>query len=53
MTTLGEELLAAAQEEKEAMLDLLTDLIGLESPSDVPESQVPISPGSSSTPIRS
>jgi glutamate carboxypeptidase len=42
MTTLGEELLAAAQEEKEAMLGLLMDLIRFESPSDMPESQGPI-----------
>jgi glutamate carboxypeptidase len=42
MTVLGEELLAAAREEKETMLALLTELISMESPSDVPGSQAPI-----------
>jgi glutamate carboxypeptidase len=42
MTELGERILAAAKEEKEAMLDFLMKLASMESPSDVPESQVPV-----------
>jgi len=42
MTEIGEKLLAAAQEEKEAMVSLLMDLASLESPSDVPESQASV-----------
>lgn len=42
MTELGERILAAAEEEKEAMLSFLMDLAAMESPSDVPESQVPV-----------
>jgi glutamate carboxypeptidase len=42
MTEIGEKLLAAAQEEKEAMISLLMDLAAIESPSDDPESQEPI-----------
>lgn len=42
MTALGDEILSAAQEERGAMLGLLSDLVRLESPTDVPESQVPI-----------
>lgn len=42
MTELGRELLAAAREEREAILDLLMELASMESPSDVPESQVPV-----------
>ncbi len=40
MTDLGDRLLAAAEEEKEAMLSFLMELASMESPSDVPESQV-------------
>jgi glutamate carboxypeptidase len=39
MTELGQSLLAAAAEEKEAMLSFLMDMASMESPSDVPESQ--------------
>jgi len=42
MTELGERLLSAAEEEKEAMLSFLMDLAAMESPSDVPESQAPV-----------
>jgi glutamate carboxypeptidase len=42
MTELGEKLLTAAREEREAMLSLLLDLAAMESPSDVPESQGPV-----------
>jgi glutamate carboxypeptidase len=42
MTALGERILAAAEEEREAMLSFLVDLASMESPSDVPESQVPV-----------
>lgn len=40
MTELGHGLLAAAEEEREAMLAFLMELASMESPSDVPESQV-------------
>ncbi len=42
MTELGNRILAAAEEEKEAMLSFLMDLASMESPSDVPESQLPV-----------
>ena len=42
MTELGDRILAAAEEEKEAMLSFLMELASMESPSDVPESQVPV-----------
>ena len=42
ITALGGSLLAAAQEEREAMVGLLMDLARMESPSDAPESQAPI-----------
>lgn len=42
MTELGDGILAAAEEEKEAMLAFLMDLAAMESPSDVPESQFPV-----------
>ena len=42
MTELGERLLAAAEEEKEAMISFLMELASMESPSDVPESQRPV-----------
>ena len=38
----GVEILVAAEEEKEAMLSFLMDLASMESPSDVPESQLPV-----------
>ena len=40
MTELGARLLVAAEEEREAMLSFLMELASMESPSDVPESQV-------------
>ena len=39
MTELGHRLLAAAEEERDAMLSFLMELASMESPSDVPESQ--------------
>lgn len=42
MTELGEKILSAAREEKEAMISLLMGLAAMESPSDVPESQGPV-----------
>lgn len=42
MTELGERILAAAEEEKEAMVSFLMELVAMESPSDVPESQRPV-----------
>ncbi len=42
MTELGARILAAAEEEKEAMISFLMKLASMESPSDVPESQVPV-----------
>jgi glutamate carboxypeptidase len=42
MTELGEKILAAAAEEKEAMISFLMELASMESPSDVPESQIPV-----------
>lgn len=42
MTELGDRILTAALEEKEAMLSFLMDLASLESPSDVPEAQAPV-----------
>ncbi len=42
MTELGERILAAAEEEKEAMISFLMELASMESPSDVPESQIPV-----------
>jgi glutamate carboxypeptidase len=42
MTELGQRLLKVAKEEKEAMLSFLTELALMESPSDVPEQQVPV-----------
>jgi len=42
MTELGRDILAAAGEEKEAMLALLVELASMESPSDIPESQGPV-----------
>jgi glutamate carboxypeptidase len=42
MTGLGENLLVAAGEEREGMLELLMELARMESPSDVPESQIPV-----------
>lgn len=42
MTELGERLLAAAREEREAMLALLRELASLETPTDEAESQRPI-----------
>jgi len=42
MTELGRDILAAAQEEKDAMLALLVELASMESPSDIPESQGPV-----------
>jgi len=42
MTELGEKILAAAVEEKEAMISFLMELASMESPSDVPESQLPV-----------
>jgi glutamate carboxypeptidase len=42
MTELGEKILAAAAAEKEAMISFIMELASLESPSDVPESQIPV-----------
>jgi len=42
MTELGERILAVAEEEKEAMISFLMKLASMESPSDVPESQIPV-----------
>jgi len=42
VTELGDRILTAALEEKEAMLSFLVDLASLESPSDVPEAQAPV-----------
>lgn len=42
MTDLGERLLAAAEEERDAMVSFLMELASMETPSDVPESQGPI-----------
>jgi glutamate carboxypeptidase len=42
MTELGERILAAAEEEQEAMISFLMELASMESPSDVPESQLPV-----------
>jgi len=42
MTESGERILAAAEEEKEAMLAFLIELASMESPSDIPESQLPV-----------
>jgi glutamate carboxypeptidase len=42
MTEIGERLIAAAREEREAMVALLLDLAAMESPSDDPESQEPV-----------
>ncbi len=42
MTELGEKLLKAAEDLREEMLSLLMELAAMESPSDVPESQIPI-----------
>jgi glutamate carboxypeptidase len=42
MTELGEKILAAAAEEKEAMVSFIMELASMESPSDVPESQIPV-----------
>jgi glutamate carboxypeptidase len=40
MTELGTQLMEAAREEKEAMVSFLMDIASMESPSDVPESQL-------------
>ncbi len=42
MTELGDRILAAAAEEKEPMLSFIMELASMESPSDVPESQLPV-----------
>lgn len=42
MTELGRKLRAAADEEKEPMVSFLMELASLESPSDAPESQLPV-----------
>ena len=42
MTELGELILAAAEEEKEFMISFLIELASMESPSDVPEAQLPV-----------
>jgi glutamate carboxypeptidase len=42
MTELGERIVQAAQEEKEAMISFLMELAAMESPSDDPESQRPV-----------
>jgi glutamate carboxypeptidase len=42
MTEIGERLIAAAREEREAMVALLLDLAAMESPSDDPKSQEPV-----------
>lgn len=42
MTDLGNRIMEAAREEKEAMISLLMDLAAMESPSDDPESQKPV-----------
>jgi glutamate carboxypeptidase len=42
MTDLGKRIMAAAREEKEAMVSFLLDIASMESPSDVPESQRPV-----------
>ena len=42
MTELGELILAAAEEEKESMISFLMELASMESPSDVPEAQLPV-----------
>jgi glutamate carboxypeptidase len=42
MTELGARILAAAAEEKEAMISFIMELASMESPSDVPESQIPV-----------
>ncbi|NNM06777.1 MAG: M20 family peptidase, partial [Gemmatimonadetes bacterium] len=42
MKELGDRILEAAAEEKEAMISFLMDLASMESPSDVPESQRPV-----------
>lgn len=42
MTELGERILAAAAGEKDAMISFLVELASMESPSDVPESQIPV-----------
>ena len=42
MTELGERILAAAVEEEGAMISFLMELAAMESPSDVPESQLPV-----------
>ena len=42
MNELGEKILELAEDEKEAMLSFLMELASLESPSDVPEAQVPV-----------
>jgi glutamate carboxypeptidase len=42
MTELGKKLLEVAEAEKEAMISFLQELASMESPSDVPESQIPV-----------
>jgi glutamate carboxypeptidase len=42
MTELGARILAAAEGEREAMISFLMELASMESPSDVPESQIPV-----------
>ena len=42
MSELGERILAEARKEEEAMVSFLMELASLESPSDVPESQLPV-----------
>lgn len=42
MTGLGERILAAAQDERDDMLSFLVALASMESPSDLPEAQIPI-----------
>ncbi len=42
MTELGERILAAAAEEKDAVVSFIMELASMESPSDVPESQIPV-----------
>jgi glutamate carboxypeptidase len=42
MTELGQNILRAAEEEREAMLAFLMELAAMESPSDNPETQVPV-----------
>ncbi len=42
MTGLGERILAAASEERDPMVSFIMELASMESPSDVPESQIPV-----------